>query len=144
VGFYASPARAGHAESQVPIATTVRLLWHDRVTLWPLSELDRELPDVPRPATICAIEVNPGAHQWRDVSRKYAVRDWRLRDPDPDRSRATFRFAVFLINRGATPDELACALLAFPPYLSKRGTDMHALAAEVSRLWAKLKGDPET
>jgi hypothetical protein len=37
---------------------------------------------------------------WRverlDVRRKYAVRDWRLKDQDPDRSRAIFRFAVFL------------------------------------------------
>ena len=73
-----------------------------------------------------------------DVRRKYAVRDWRLKDQDPDRSRVIFRFAVFLINRGATPDELACALLAFPPYLSKRGIDPSALSAEVSRIWAKV------
>jgi len=34
--------------------------------------------------------------------------------------------------------ELACALLAFPPYLSKRGIDPSALSAEVSRIWAKV------
>lgn len=121
----------------------VKLLWDDGPR-YRVRDLERELPEVQPAVLIHAIEVNPAEHDWYDICRKYRVRDWRLKDPDPDRSRAIFRFAAFLINRGATPDELGCALLAFPPYLSKRGTDIYALGAEVSRLWAKLKPDSKS
>jgi RepB DNA-primase from phage plasmid len=72
----------------------VKLLWDDGPR-YRVRDLGRELPEVQPPVAVHALEVNPAAHHWRDIRRKYGVRDWRLKDPNPDRSRATFRFAVF-------------------------------------------------
>jgi RepB DNA-primase N-terminal domain len=117
----------------------VKLLWDDGPR-YRVRDLERELRPVDPVISVIPLDVKPASHEWREVCRRLGVLEaYVKRDPDHDRSRVTFRLAARLIKRNATPDELACVLLACPHYLSKWGTDMHALAAEVSRLWAKLK-----
>ena len=123
----------------------VMVLWDDGPE-YRVRDLHRELPNVAPVALVADLDVKSPAYGWRDVCRRRGISEWRVKDNrDPDRSRAVFRLAARLIQNGATPNELACVLLACPPYLSKRGTQLSALRAEVSRLWAKLNrvGDLE-
>ena len=105
----------------------------------PSANSEHVLPEVSLvPLSASTSDVHPSMHDWREVCRKREISKWRVKDDrDPDRSRAIFRLAAHLIKHEATPDELAC-VLSCPPYLSKRGTQLSALRAEVSRLWAKL------
>ncbi len=129
----------GTTNFKYPQCLRVTVLWDDGPD-YRVRDLQRELPNVAPVTLVTALDVNPAAYRWRDVCRRRGVSERRVKDNrDPDRSRAIFRLAARLIERGATPDEVACVLLASPAYLSKWGNDAGPLRAEVSRLWAKLK-----
>lgn len=126
-------------------APLVKVLWTDGPR-YEIARLELKLPKLDLlPHDVADIgEINPAsAGGWQDVTRRYRLQrlNMSIRQPAPEgkRSDVIYRVGMDLIERGATPNEVAAVLLATGAFKSKWGTSRRALVREVQRLFARSR-----
>jgi hypothetical protein len=110
------------------------------IQAWP------EIPVTSRPRISHEIEVDPHAHNWREVIRRYgsklAPRHRRLMEDtrvvSHDRSKMIFIIVAELHRVGASPDEIASVVWRSPYFISKHGQSRQRLNEELSRILTKI------
>jgi hypothetical protein len=111
------------------------------IEAWP------EIPLISRRRLSHEIEVDPLAHNWREVIRRYRSKlAWKYlfrmednRVVSPDRSRIIFMIVAELDHAGASPDEIASVVWRSPYFVDKHGQSRRRLNEELSRILSKIR-----
>ena len=143
----------GTVNHKYPGKPKVMTLWMDGPR-YRLADLERELPQMALPTRVQLLEVDPYAHDWREVVGRLKVPAGLVSDPyrGEDRSNRYWKLGCLLRDRGADTNEVTSVIWYSVPWISKTtGMNEDAkrtkLAREISRMFGKgggPKGGPKS